>query len=61
VKPTNLTKDEVRRLQKGLNRFTERYLEGVGPLLVDGVKGPATCKRIVMVKYHLGYTGEAQR
>ena len=61
VKPTNLTKDEVRRLQKGLNRFTERYLEGVGPLLVDGVKGPATSKRIVMVKYHLGYTGEAQR
>ena len=61
VKPTNLTKDEVRRLQKGLNRFTERYLEGVGPLLVDGVKGPATSKRIVMAKYHLGYTGEAQR
>ena len=61
MKPTNLTKDEVRRLQKGLNRFTERYLEGVGPLLVDGVKGPATSKRIVMAKYHLGYTGEAQR
>jgi hypothetical protein len=61
VKPTNLTRAEVRRLQTGLNRFTERYLEGVGPLMVDGVKGPATAKRIVMVKYHLGYTGKAQR
>jgi Putative peptidoglycan binding domain len=60
-KPTNLTRAEVRRLQKALNRFTERYLEGVGPLMVDGVKGPATGKRIAMVKYHLGYTGKAQR
>jgi hypothetical protein len=51
----------VRRLQKSLNRFTERFMEGVGPLVVDGIKGHATARRIATVKYHLGYTGEAQR
>jgi hypothetical protein len=60
-KPTTLTADEVRRLQKGLNRFTERYMEGVGPLVVDGIKGHATARRIVTVKYHLGYGGKPQR
>jgi hypothetical protein len=60
-KPTTLSPEEVRRLQKGLNRFTERYLDGVGPLVVDGIKGHATARRIVTVKYHLGYTGKAQR
>jgi Putative peptidoglycan binding domain len=60
-KPTTLSADEVRRLQKGLNRFTERYLEGVGPIIVDGIKGHATARRIATVKYHLGYTGKAQR
>jgi hypothetical protein len=56
-----LSPAEVRRLQKGLNRFTERYLEGVGPIIVDGIKGHATARRIISVKYHLGYTGPAQR
>jgi hypothetical protein len=60
-KPTTLSADEVRRLQKGLNRFTERHLEGVGPIIVDGIKGHATARRIITVKYHLGYTGKAQR
>jgi hypothetical protein len=60
-RPTTLSADEVRRLQKGLNRFTERYLEGVGPIIVDGIKGHATARRIITVKYHLGYTGKAQR
>lgn len=60
-KPTTLSPDEVRRLQKSLNRFTERHLDGVGPIIVDGIKGHATARRIVTVKYHLGYTGKAQR
>jgi hypothetical protein len=60
-KPTTLSPDEVRRLQKGLNRFTERFMEGVGPIIVDGIKGHATARRIATVKYHLGYTGKAQR
>ena len=60
-KPTTLSADEVRRLQKGLNRFTERFMEGVGPIIVDGIKGHATARRIATVKYHLGYTGKAQR
>jgi hypothetical protein len=58
---TTLSPDEVRRLQKSLNRFTGKYLEGVGPIIVDGIKGHATARRIVTVKYHLGYTGQAQR
>jgi peptidoglycan hydrolase-like protein with peptidoglycan-binding domain len=60
-KPTALSPDEVRRLQKGLNRFSERFMEGVGPIVVDGIKGHATARRIITVKYHLGYTGKAQR
>ena len=60
-KPTTLSADEVRRLQKGLNRFTERFMKGVGPIIVDGIKGHATARRIITVKYHLGYTGKAQR
>ena len=47
--------EHVRELQTALNAFTDRYLEGVGPLLVDGKKGPATNKRIRRVKFYLGY------
>ncbi|HEV2875421.1 MAG TPA: hypothetical protein VGW14_09755, partial [Thermoleophilaceae bacterium] len=60
-KPTTLSRAEVRRLQKSLNRFTEQFMEGVGPIIVDGIKGHATARRIATVKYHLGYTGKAQR
>jgi len=53
--------EEVRNLQRGLNRFTDRFLKGLGPILVDGEKGPVTRKRIVLAKYHLGYRGDDQR
>ncbi len=53
--------DDVRELQRELNRFADRYLELVGPLMVDGVKGPASKKRIRRIKYYLGYTGSEQR
>ena len=53
--------DEIRAVQLELNRFTERHLEGLGPLVVDGVRGPATRKRIRRVKYFLGYSGPEQR
>ncbi len=43
------------------DRFADRYLELVGPLMVDGVKGPASKKRIRRIKYYLGYTGSEQR
>ena len=49
------TPDEIRTLQRRLNQFTDHYLKGVGPILVDGVKGASTKKRITMVKYYLGY------
>jgi peptidoglycan hydrolase-like protein with peptidoglycan-binding domain len=45
----------IRDLQTALNRFTAKYLGGLGPLIVDGKKGPATVKRIRQVKYYLGY------
>jgi len=60
-RPTSLSADQVRGLQKSLNRFTGRHLRGVGPLVVDGVKGHATARRICTVKFYLGYTGKPQR
>ena len=51
----------VRDLQRSLNKFSGRYLEDVGPLIVDGVKGHATNRRIRTTKYYLGYEGKAQR
>jgi hypothetical protein len=51
----------VRDLQSALNKFTGEYLQGVGPLLVDGKKGPETNKRIRRVKYYLGYKGRDQK
>jgi len=49
---------DVERLQASLNRFTDRWLENVAPLVVDGVKGPLTDRRIMAVKRYLGYLGE---
>ena len=46
----------TRELQRKLNHFTGTRLRYVTPLRVDGKKGPATCKRIQLVKYYLGYT-----
>jgi hypothetical protein len=51
----------VRALQTRLNRFTERYLDGIAPLVVDGAKGPETNKRIRTSKYYLGYSGDERR
>jgi len=51
----------VKDLQNALNRFTGKYLENVTPLMVDGVEGPATKKRLRRVKYYLGYRGAEQR
>lgn len=41
--------------QRELNRWTDRYLRGVHPLEVDGVKGRATNSRTMAVKWYLGY------
>lgn len=45
----------VARRQRELNRWTERYLRGVGPLRVDGEVGYATRSRTMAVKWYLGY------
>lgn len=47
----------VRALQRALNHFTTRYLDGVPALHVDGDLGPATKKRVVQCKVWLGYEG----
>lgn len=51
-----MTKTEVRSMQRTLNAFTTKYLKGVKPLRVDGVRGHATNVRILAVKYYLGYS-----
>jgi peptidoglycan hydrolase-like protein with peptidoglycan-binding domain len=61
LKPGMVANDAVRALQRSLNRFTERYLEGVPPLEVDGKKGPQTNKRVRTAKYYLGYGDEERR
>jgi hypothetical protein len=60
-RPTTMSRDQVRALQKALNAFTEKHLKSIGPLMVDGVVGPATKKRIRQAKFYLGYTGAARR
>jgi hypothetical protein len=49
---------DVERLQASLNRFTNRWLENVAPLIVDGEKDFMTNRRIMTVKWYLGYLGE---
>lgn len=50
-----LSKRDIIALQRSLNKFTHHYLAGVAALRVDGVKGHATNRRIMTVKYYLGY------
>jgi hypothetical protein len=47
--------ERVRQLQTQLNEFTSRFLEGVNPIIEDGVTGPATEGRVTLVKVFLGY------
>jgi peptidoglycan hydrolase-like protein with peptidoglycan-binding domain len=49
--------DPVRNLQKLLDQFSQRYLKGMPPLVVDGKKGPATKQRIRDARFYLGYSG----
>ena len=51
-----MTKEEIRGMQRTLNAFTSNYLKGVKPLMVDGVRGYATNRRILTAKYYLGYS-----
>jgi peptidoglycan hydrolase-like protein with peptidoglycan-binding domain len=51
----------IKEIQSALNAFTGKYLENVTPLIVDGVEGQATKKRIRRVKYYLGYRGAELR
>jgi len=46
---------KTRELQRLLNRFTRHELKHITPLRVDGQRGPATCKRVQMIKYYLGF------
>jgi hypothetical protein len=59
---TTMSPEQVKALQSALNAFTGKRLHGIAPLMVDGVKGRATVRRIREVKGYLGYTGlEAKR
>lgn len=50
-----VSSNHVRKVQRALNHFTNKYLHHITPLVVDGVMGPATEKRIKKCKYYLGY------
>jgi hypothetical protein len=56
-----MTKQEVRKLQRAMNRFTARFLENFPPLMVDGDRGHATNRRISECKLYLGYKGGTER
>jgi peptidoglycan hydrolase-like protein with peptidoglycan-binding domain len=61
TQPGAMPREQVKGLQKALNAFTNKHLKGFGPLIADGVVGPATKKRIREAKAYLGYTGAARR
>lgn len=50
------TKGEIKEAQRAMNKFCKLRLAGIEPLIVDGIKGPATNKRVIKCKYYLGYT-----
>jgi len=43
-------------MQETLNVFRKKYLKGVKPIKVDGVRGHATNVAILQAKYYLGYS-----
>jgi hypothetical protein len=45
----------VRRFQRRMNRFTDRYCVDIHPLMVDGDAGWATHRRTRLCKFWLGY------
>lgn len=51
-----MTTEQVQRLQRALNEFTQRNRLGFKPLIADGSWGPATEARIKEVKYDLGFS-----
>ncbi len=56
VDPVEPVRDvDVKELQRSLNRFERRWMCDRAPLIVDGVRGPATNRRIMAVKFYLGY------
>jgi hypothetical protein len=52
---------EVKRLQRAMNAFTDRFLENFPPVMEDGVRGPPTNRRISECKLYLGYKGGTER
>jgi hypothetical protein len=45
-----MSQDDVKKLQRELNQFTDKFLEKAAPLIVDGIRGHATNRRIVTCK-----------
>lgn len=50
-----MTREETKSLQRRMNAFVKIYLEGLGPILVDGELGQSTQGRIRTIKWYLGY------
>src|SRR4051812_24148159 len=58
---THLTRKEVESLQRRMNEFVKYYLDGIGPIMVDGKLGPSTNGRITTCKWYLGYDSKQGR
>jgi hypothetical protein len=58
---TPMSEDQIKALQQALNAFTAKTLHNAAPLVVDGIRGRATVKRIREAKHYLGYTGTERR
>src|SRR6188472_4021836 len=56
-----MTADQVKSLQRAMNAFTDRFLENFPRVMVDGVRGPPTNRRISECKLYLGYKGDRER
>lgn len=54
---TSLRASQVKKVQRRLNRFFRKHLEGYTPLRVDGKPGDLTRKHIKYAKWFLGYKG----
>lgn len=57
VWPRSLNKLLIKRLQRRLNSFFSKHLDGFSPLIVDGKMGHLTRRYIVLAKFYLGQVG----
>ncbi len=53
--PEEMSEKEVKEFQDLMNKFTDRYLKGVKPVMEDGVEGHATRVRAETCRWFIGF------